>query len=225
MSRHLVGSEAGRANRVTAVIIPMDGATRIPVRQGIDVQLWDPERQQVRPIRLIRNLDGQTALLNEDADQALTFRITTERSYYRGPLLTTFTPAVDGTHHVVALERRPDASFDDIATLVRGAVVRTDPSGMGTTVPVDGVKVSVFGAEVTGHQFPVTTDGRGSFALIVNIRRPGPDDTPTVKARLRFEKEGLPARIVDVPLTHGRAHVFSAPVALDGNGRVRFMHE
>lgn len=225
MSRHLVGSEAGRNDRVTAVIIPMDGATRIPVRQGIEVQLWDQEQQLVRPIRLLRNLHGQTALLNEVADQELTFRIKTERSHYRGPLFTTFNPAVDGTAHVVALERRPDASFDDIATLVRGVVVRPDPAGVGRTVPVDGVRVSVFGAEVTGHQFPATTDERGSFALIVNIRRPGPDETPTVQARLRFEKESLPPRVLDVTLTHGRTHVFSTPVDLDANEAVRLSHE
>jgi hypothetical protein len=225
VSRHLVGTESGRTDRVTAVIIPMDGATRIPVRRGIDVQLWDREQQQARPIRLIRNLDGQTALLNEEADQEFTFRIGTERSYYRGPLLTTFNPAVDGTTHVVALERRPDASFDDIATLVRGAVVLPDPTGGTDAVPVDGAKVSVIGAEITGHQFPVTTDQRGSFALIVNIRRPGPDETSTVGARLRFEKDGAPTRVLDVTLTHGRTHVLSAPVDLEGNGPGRFTHE
>ncbi|WP_035929232.1 hypothetical protein [Kocuria rosea] len=225
MIRHLVGAESGRTDRVTAVIIPMDGATRIPVRRGIDVQLWDREQQQARPIRLIRNLDGQAALLNEEADQEFTFRIGTERSYYRGPLLTTFNPAVDGTAHVVALERRPDAPFDDVATLVRGVVVRPDPVDAGKTVPVDGSKVSVSGAEITGHQFPVTTDRRGSFALIVNIRRPGPDETPTVEARLRFEKDGAPSRTLDVTLTHGRTHVLSAPVDLEGNGPVRFTHE
>jgi hypothetical protein len=222
MIRHLVGAESGRTDRVTAVIIPMDGATRIPVRRGIDVQLWDREQQQARPIRLVRNLDGQTALLNEEADQEFTFRIGTERSYYRGPLLTTFNPAVDGTTHVVALERRPDAPFDDVATLVRGVVVRPDPAGTGEAMPADDVKVTVFGAEVPGQQFPATTDNRGTFALIVNIRRPGPDEIPTVQARLRFEKEGLPSRILDVTLAHGRTHVFSAPVDLDGNSPVRF---
>lgn len=218
-------AEAGRTDIVTAVIIPMDGATRMPVGSGIDVQLWDPDRQEPRPVGLIRNLKGQLALLNEDANQNLTFRIVTERSTYRGPLFTTFNPALDGAAQVVALERRPDASFDDIATLVRGVVVRSSSAGPAGTTPVEGVKVSVSGSGVAGHQFPATTDHRGSFALIVNIRRPGPDETQTVPAQLRFEKVDLPLRILDVTLKHGLTHVFSVPVDLDGSGPVRFSHD
>jgi hypothetical protein len=224
----LLGTEAGRTDRVTAVIVPMDGATRIPVRSGIDVQLWDPVRQEERPVRLIRNLNGQSALLNEQTNQELTFRIVTERSYYRGPVFKTFNPAADGTAQVVALERRPDAPFDDIATLVRGRVVRSaDPGNPGTN-PVEGVTISASvldAAGSAGHQFAVTSDDRGDFALIVNITRPGPDETQTVAAQLRFTKDGQPSRILDVTVQHGLTHVFSRAIDLDGNDPIRFTHQ
>lgn len=226
MSRHLVGAESGRTDFVTAVIIPMDGATRTPIRTGIKVQLWDADRDQVSPTQLVRNLSGHWVLLNANTDQDLTFRIVPDGVRYRGPVLTTFNPKRQGRpDRIVALERRSDASFDDIATLLRGVVVQQDQSGTGEAVPQEGVRISASGAGLTRHQFPATSDDRGSFALIVNIRRPGPDETPTVQARLSFEKDGLGTRSLDVALRHGLTHVFSAPVDLDKTGTVRFRHE
>jgi hypothetical protein len=219
-------SEVGRIDRVTAVIIPMDGATRAPIRTGIEVQLWDADRDQALPTRLIRNLSGHWVLLNSGTDQELAFRILTDRSYYRGPVFTTFNPQREGRQdHVVALERRPDASFDDIATLVRGVVVHRDFPGTGEALLQEGVKVSASGTGVTGRQFPVTTDRRGTFALIANIRRPGPDETPTVQARLEFERQGLPSRTIDVALQHGVTHVFSSPVDLGESDHIKFRNE
>jgi hypothetical protein len=225
VNQTLLTVEAGRTDRVTAVIIPMDGATRMPVRSGVDVQLWDAARREVRPVRLIKNLNGQSALLNEETNQELTFRIVTEQSPYRGPVFASFNPEADGISHVVALERRPDASFDDIATLVRGLVVRSADSGDAGTHPVEGVTVSVSGTEVTGHQFAVTTDDRGAFALIVNIKRPGPDEAQTIPAHVRFKKQGQPSRIIDVTLKHGLTHVFFRPVDLDDDDPIKFSHE
>jgi hypothetical protein len=219
-------SEVGQTDRVTAVVLPMDGATRVPIRTGIEVQLWDADRDQARSTRLIRNLSGQWVLLNVSTDQDLVFRIVTDRSRYRGPVLTTFNPKREGRpDHVVALERRPEASFDDVATLVRGVVVQRDLSGMGEAVPQEGVKVSATGAEMTGHQFPVTTDRRGTFALIVNIRRPGPDETPTVQAHMSFEKVGSRPRTINVSLKHGATHVFSAPIDLDKRNHITFRNK
>ncbi|YCQ26351.1 hypothetical protein M1E07_09325 [Arthrobacter sp. Z4-13] len=218
----------GRTDRVTAVIIPMDGATRIPVRSGIDVQLWDRDRQEIRPVRLIKNLNGQFALLNEETNQEVTFRIVTERSDYRGPVFQTFNPEVDGSVQVVALERRPNASFDDVATLVRGRVVGSTNAGGPGTHAVEGVKVAAFvsdAAGAAGHQFAVTTDDRGAFALIVNIKRPAPDETQTVPAQLRFEKDGQPTRILDINLKHGLTHAFSRAIDLDDNDPIKFSHE
>jgi hypothetical protein len=204
----------------------MDGATRIPIRTGIEVQLWDPDRNEALPTRLIRNLSGQWVLLNASADQDLAFRIVTDRARYRGPVITAFNPKREGRHdHVVALQRRPDASYDDIATLVRGVVVQREQPGTGQAAPQEGVRISASGAGLIGHQFPVTTDDRGSFALIVNIRRPGPDETPTIQARLRFEKEDAPPKDLDVTLKHGATHVFSAPVDLDETVPIKFSHE
>lgn len=225
MKRPQFGVEAGTTDRVTAVIIPMDGATRIPVLSGVDVQLWDLARHEVRTGRLRRNLHGQTVLLNEDPNQDLTFRIITDRSQYRGPLFTTFNPQVDGPAHVVALERRPDASFDDVATLIRGVVVRSAGVGDAGMRPAEAVKVSVWASDAAGHQFPVRTDDRGAFALIANIRRPRPDEEQTVSARVRFEKDGAPSRSLDVALRHGLTHVFRRPVDLDENDPIPFSHE
>jgi hypothetical protein len=226
MTRRFLVSEVGRIDRVTAVIIPMDGATRVPVRTGVEVQLWDADREQAQSTRLIRNLSGQWVLLNNSPDQDLVFRIVTERSCYRGPILTTFNPERERRpDHIVSLERRPDASFDDISTLVRGAVVQRDMSGRGETVPQEGVKVSATGAKVAGHQFPVSTDKRGTFALIVNIRSPGPDEPPRVQARMRFEKEGMPPRNLNVSLKHGMTHVFSVPIDLAETNHIKFRHE
>lgn len=225
MNRTLFGTEVGRTDRVTAVIIPMDGATRIPVRSGIDVQLWDPGKQEVRPVRLIKNLSGHSVLLNEETNQELTFRIVTQRSHYLGPVFTTFNPEVDGTARVVALERRPDASFDDIATLVRGLVVRSAGAGDAGTYPVEGVQASASVSDTARHQFAVRTDDRGAFALIVNIKRPAPDEAQTVPAQLLFEKDGQPSRILDVNLKHGQTHVFSRAIDLDDNAPIKFSHD
>lgn len=228
MIRTLLGTEVGRTDRVTAVIIPMDGATRIPVRSGVEVQLWDPDRQEVRPVRLVKNLNGQSALLNEETNQELTFRIVTERSHYRGPVFKTFNPEVDGSTQVIALERRPDASFDDVATLVRGLVVRSANAGDPGTYAVEGIKVSASVSDAAGgagHQFAVRTDDHGAFALIVNIRRPAPDEAQTVPAQLRFEKDGLPSRTLDVNLQHGQTHVFATAIDLDDNAPIKFSHD
>lgn len=224
MTSRPVRYEQGRTDVVTAVVVPMDGATRLPVRHGVDVQLWDPAGQRARASRLVRNLSGQAVLLNEVPDQELTFRIGTERSFYRGPLLVAFNPAQDGLRRVVALERRPDASFDDVATIVRGVVTRSPDAGDGAAGPVEGVTVSVDVAS-PGHQFPATTDGRGSFALVVDLRPPAPDEPTTVPAQVRLAKDGQLLRTLPVALEHGRAHVFSAPIDLVGTRPIRFSHE
>lgn len=227
----LLGTEVGRTDRVTAVVIPMDAATRIPVRSGLDVQLWDADRQEVRPVRLIKNLSGYFVLLNEERDEELTFRIDTEQSQYRGPVFTTFNPEADGTAQVVALERGPDAAFDDTATLVRGRVVRSpnmgDPGAFAMEA-VEGVRVVASVSDGTGvalNQFGVTTDGRGDFALIVDIKRPAPDEPQTVPAQVRLERDGATTRVLDVILRHGFTHVFRKAIDLDGNDPVPFNHE
>lgn len=224
MTGRPVSFEQGRTDVVTAVVVPMDGATRLPVRSGIDVQLWDQAGHRAVPTRLIKNLSGQAVLLNEAPDQDLTFRIVTERSFYRGPLLVTFNPAHDGTRQVVALERRPDAPFDDVATLVRGIVARQPDEERGEAEPVEGVTVSVDVAS-PGHQFSATTDGRGSFALIVDLRPPAPDEPTTVPAQLNLTENGQLLRTLAVALEHGRTHVFSVPIDLDGTEAIPFSHE
>jgi hypothetical protein len=226
MTGRILVSEIGRTDRVTAVIIPMDGATRIPICAGIEVQLWNPDRNEALPTRLIRNLSGQWVLLNASADQDLVFRILTDHVRYRGPVVTTFNPKREGRpDKVVALQRRPDASFDDIATLVRGVVVQRDQPGTGQAVPQEGVRISVSGAGLIGHQFPIITDDRGSFALIVCIRRPGPDEAPTTQARMHFEKDGALPKDLDVTLKHGITHVFSSGIDLDETVPIGFTHE
>ena len=220
----LVGAEPGRSDVVTAVVVPTDGVSRRPVRSGLDVQLWDPVTERVRPARLVRNLSGAAALLNEATDQELTFRIATGRTYYRGPVFLTVNPARDGISHVVALERRPEAPFDDVASLVRGVVVRSGAPGADGPLPVEGVRVTAT-VPGPGHQFPVTTDERGAFALAVSLRPPLADEPPTVAATLRVDKGGLPSRTLAVGLQHAHVHVFGTPVDLDGTGRVPFHHE
>ncbi|MGY1701265.1 hypothetical protein [Geodermatophilus sp. SYSU D00766] len=205
----------------------MDGVSRRPVRSGLDIQLRDPVTGRVRPTRVVRNLSGAVAVLNEPIDQDLTFRIETGRTFYRGPVVLTVNPARDGASHVVALERRPDAPFDDVATLVRGLVVRSGPDdadGHRPVEPVEGVRITV-AAPLQLRLFPATTDERGAFALAVGLRPPGPDEVQTVPATLLFEEDGQPARTLDVALQHGRVHIFGAPVDLDGTDPVRFHHE
>ena len=74
-TRPPIAFEQARIDVVTAVVIPMDGVTRLRVRGGVNAQLWDPVREEARPNRLVRNLSGHIVLLNEPRDQDLTFRI------------------------------------------------------------------------------------------------------------------------------------------------------
>jgi hypothetical protein len=223
-----IAFQQGRTDVVTAVLVPMDGVTRIPVRTGVDAQLWDRVEEIPRSERLIRNLSGQLVLLNHPADQQLTFRIDPTRAGYRGPLFITFTPAADGVSRIVALERRPDSEFDATLTLVRGSVVRSAGTGSpAEPAAVSGLRVTASPqAGAAGHQFPVTTDERGVFALVVGLKRLGAtDEAPApVRTVLRFEKAGLPVRDISVDLDHGRTHVFAAPVDLDRDDRPPFTH-
>jgi hypothetical protein len=209
----------GRTDVVTAVLIPVDGVTRRPVRTGVDALLWDPVRQAARPNRLLRNLSGHVVLVNEPADQDLTFRVDPGAAGYRGPLFVTLNPARDGVSRVVELERRPDAGFDETATLVRGEVVRTG----GPPQRVAGLTVTAEPTDLGGRQFPATTDQRGVFALVVGLKVPATDEAaepvPTV---LRFAKEGLPERELIVDLDQGRTHVFATAVDLDSDDPPHF---
>ena len=210
MSRPPIAFEPTRTDVVTAVLIPVDGVTRRPVRSGLDALLWDPLRQVARPRRLVRNLSGHVVLLNEPADQDLTFRVDPAAAGYRGPLFITFNPARDGASMVVALERRPDRAFDDGTTLVRGSVVRSGGSGSPTQpMPVAGLTVTASPpAGSAGHQFPATTDERGVFALAVGLK-------------LAATAEG-PARFRRSCASRSRAFRYaSSPVALDGGARPR----
>lgn len=209
----MIQLEQGRIDVVTAVVTVMDGATRRPVRGDVDVQLWDATAGKAAPVAVVRNLSGQAVALDTPPAQDLTFRVGTERSIYRGPVLLTVNPARDGVHHVVALERRPDAPFDDVATLVRGTVVR-HPPGTPTPEPVEGATVSAATAG-PGRQFPATTGARGAFALVVELRPPAPDEPTEIDVVLTVGKDGLPTRTLPVQLRHGRHHVFTAPVDLD----------
>jgi len=227
-TRPPIAFEPGRTDVVTAVVIPMDGVTRLPVRSGVDAQLWDPIRQKARPNRLVRNLSGYIVLLNEPADQDLTFRIVPGRTGYRGPLFVTFNPARDGVSRVVALERRPDAAFEGTETLIRGSVVRSAGTGSpAEPVRVAGLTVSASPrADAAGHQFPTTTDERGGFALVVGLKLIGANEGPApVTTMLRFEKAGLPVRELEVELDHGRTHVFAASIDLDSDNRPQFTHK
>lgn len=208
-----ISFEDGRTDVVTAVVTLMDGATRRPVRDDVDVALWDVAEEQPRPVAVVRNLSGQAVVLNTPPAEDLTFRIGTERSIYRGPVFLTVNPATDGVRHVVSLERRPDAPFDDVATLVRGVVVRS-PAGAPAPEPVEGATVSA-AAPGSGRQFPATTGGRGAFALVVELRAPAPDEPAETGVVLTVEKQGLPTRTLAVQLQHGRHHVFMAPIDLD----------
>ena len=208
----------GRTDVVTAVVIPIDGVTRLPVHSGLIAQLWDPARQVARPKRLIRNLSGHIVLVNESADQDLTFRIDPAAAGYRGPMFVTFNPASDGVSRVVALEPRPDSVFDETATLVRGSVVRTGDGGSRLLPqPVSGLTVTATPpAAAAAHQFPATTDERGVFALVVGLKAPStPEEQAPVSTILRFEKTGLPVREFAVGLDRGRTHVISEAVDLD----------
>ncbi|MEU8816738.1 hypothetical protein [Actinoplanes sp. NPDC048796] len=216
-----IAFEPDRTDAVSAVLIPMDGITRRIVRSGVDAQLWDREWDRARPNRLIRNLSGHLVLVNVPPGPDLTFRITADRAGYRGPVFVTYNPAGDGLRRVVPLERRPDASYGDVATLVRGTVGRPD-----ARAPVPGLTVSArLPSPRAGHQFPATTDANGDFALAVGIRTIGIPEPGPVTATLRFAKAGLPARELNVNLEHGRVHVFSAVIDLDGADRPPFVHE
>ena len=226
MTEPSITFEEGRSDVVTAVVIPIDGVTRLPVRSGVHAVLWDPVRQTALPNRLVRNLSGQLVLLNEPADRELTFRIEPGRAGYRGPLFVTFSPAEDGVSRVVALERRPDSAFDGTATLVRVSVVRSAGSP-AEPARVPGLTVTASPrAEAAGHQFPATTDERGVFALVVGLKLLGGEEgRAPVSAVLRFEKTGLPVREHEVDLLQGRTHVFAAAIDLDRDDRPPFTHE
>ena len=221
--------DRGPTDVVTAVVIPMDGVSRLLVRRGVTVELWDPSRQTPRPNRLIRNLSGHLVLVNEPADQDLTFRVDPTGAGYRGPVFVTFNPAQDGVSRVVALEPRPDQPLPGHATVVRGMVVRsgrpaTLPDGATVPGPAPGVTVTVeLPPETTGHQFPATTDERGVFVLAVGLNPiVNPEGIEAADATIRFDPTGAPSRTIPVQLQHGRTHVFAAPVDLDGTGEPGF---
>lgn len=222
MTRPPVVLEEGRGDVVSAVLVPIDGVTRRPVRSGVQAQLWDPVRRAARHNRLIRNLSGHLVLVNEPSDRELTFRIDPGTAGYRGPLFVAFTPDADGVSRVVALEPRPERAFDAGTTLVRGCVGRSARSGSAAPPsPVAGLTITAGPrAGAAGHQFPATTDERGVFALVVGLRVSGmDDDAGPIPTTLRFEKSGLPVREFDVDLHRGRTHVFTAAVDLDRDDR------
>lgn len=212
MTRPPIIFEPDFTDVVTAVIIPMDGFTRRVVTSGVDVELWDPQRDTALPQRLVRNLSGHHVLLNEPADQDLTFRMSPERAGYRLPGLVTVNPADEGIARVVPLERRPDANFGDVPTLVRGMVARS-------AAFVAGAKISARPPASTGHQFPATTDERGVFAVAVRLDEAGP-----VGTTLRVESPAGVARELIVNLERGRTHIFATPIDLDATTTPDFTH-
>jgi len=202
MTRPPIAFEPALVDDVTAVLIPMDGITRRTVTAGVDVELWDRVRDVAVTKRLVRNLAGHHVLLNGVLGQALTFRVSPDQAGYRGPFLVDFTPTAEVTACVVPLERLAGADFDDVATLVRGQVIRAG-------APVAGVTVRA-AAGADGRQFPATTDDRGVFALAVPLA-----EIDTVTVMLRFEPPGGAARDHPVDLRRGRTYVFATPVDLD----------
>jgi hypothetical protein len=227
-TRPPIAFEQARIDVVTAVVIPMDGATRLLVRGGVNAQLWDPVRDEARPNRLVRNLSGHIVLLNEPKDQDLTFRIEPAAAGYRSPLFVTFNPDRDGVSRVVALERRPDAAFDGNETLIRGSVVRSSDSGSPTKpIPVAGLTVTARPrTDSAGHQFPATTNERGVFALVVGLKQVGANEGPaSVTTMLHFEKAGLPVRELQVDVDQGRVSVFAEPIDLEADNQPSFSHK
>jgi hypothetical protein len=217
--RNLVAFEPPFTDTVTGALMPVDRFSRLPVRRGVDAQLWDVGRDQARPDRLVRNLSGHLVLLNQPRDAQYTFRVDAAAAGYRSPLDVTFNPSVDGIGFVVWLERPADFGFEGGTTLVRGMVVRTAGDGS----PDDPSPVADLAVSVVARQpdqpppFLTTTDPRGVFVLAVRLEfDPGAPDEP-VSTTLRFEKAGVPVRALTRLLSHGRTHVFSEPIDLDGN--------
>ncbi|OJF14207.1 hypothetical protein [Couchioplanes caeruleus] len=213
MTRPPIAFEPDLTDVVTAVVIPMDGITRRVVAMGVAVELWDPQRGTALPRRLVRNLSGHHVLLNEPADQDLTFRVVPGRAGYRGPVLVAFNPAAEGISRVVPLERRPDADFADVTTLVRGLIVRS-------ATPVAEAVISARPSPPAGPQFPATTDERGVFALAVHLGETGP-----VRTTLHVEPGGGAARDVIVDLERGLTHVFTEVIDLDQTTTPQFTHQ
>lgn len=185
-------------DEVTAVLIVVDGITLRPVTTGVEVELVD----RAGPGRLIRNLSGRHVLLNGVPDQPLTFRVRPERAGFRGPVLVEFTPTAGAFTRVVPLERLASADFDDVATVVRGEVVRG-------TEPVPGVSVRAVSG-TAGRLFPATTDERGVFVLAVPL-----DHIDTVTVRIQIEEPPAVLRELSIDVRRGRAYVFARPVDLD----------
>ena len=50
----------------------------------------------------------------------------------------------------------------------------------------------------------------------MELRPPAPDEPAEIDVVLTVGKDGLPTRTLAVQLQHGRHHVFTAPVDLDG---------
>ncbi|RAK34468.1 hypothetical protein B0I29_11167 [Actinoplanes lutulentus] len=210
--------EPGRTDVVTAVLHLIDGLTRRTVLRDAEVHLDTAGRRETR---LIRNRSGLFVLLNHPAGEDLTFRVTAGRAGYREPGPITFRPSRDGVLRVVALERRADAGFGDVAVLVRGTVIRSGGEP-GVREPVAGLTVSAEPPpEAAGRQFPATTDGDGVFALAVGITVAPLGEPAPVPTVLHFGAD----RDVAIDLEHGREHVFAADIDLDGDTVPRFTHQ
>lgn len=215
-------SDHGPTDVVTAAIVPMDGVTRLPIRSGVIVELWDQVREVPIPKRIIRNLSGHLVLVNEPPDRELTFRIDARAAGYRGPTFDTFNPATQGVRRVVRLEPATDAVLPANATVLHGIVVRssrprTQADGGREPSPVAGITVAAQPpAGLSGHQFPATTDDRGAFVLVVGLRPIlSIEPVEPVKTTIDFSTADRLLLTVDIELHHGRTHLATTAIDLD----------
>jgi len=209
-----------RIDDVTLAVLPVDRATRVPVRSGVKAYLWDIVEKRELPPRLIHNHSGYFVLINQEPDADYTIRIEPEAAGYRGPVEIAVNPHRDGMRQIAPLERRPDRPFDEGTTLVRGDVIRFKVAGdPDTRVPVADVTVSVPAADPADPPpFWTTTDSRGVFALALQLPPPNAGEAPRpVAVTLRFQEGAGPPLDVTRSLTDGRTHVFADPIDIDGD--------
>jgi hypothetical protein len=214
-----------KRDEVTAVLVPADRTSRLPVTSGVQATLWDDQNNRALPDRLVRNLSGALVLLNRPLGETYTFRVDPTVAGYGGPFLVAFQPDAGNRRRIVWLASRPDSPFEPGTTLVRGVVTRTPTMLSAEDLEVAAVPRRGDGEEPQDDDptFTGIADRRGGFAIAVRLEPPDDGDLDaSVETTITLNRGGDPHRQLVVQLDHGREHVFAEPLDLDGDNEPPF---
>jgi hypothetical protein len=198
------GGPGRQPDRVAFAIAPIDAFTGRMVRHGLRVRIAD-----MPTIRPVLNQSGLFVFINID-DAPRLVRLEAEAAGYFDAEIPVRPPAdpADAGHrlHTARLLPRPDRSFADGTTLVRGLVVR-DADGL------EGVLVTAEETAQGGFALTTRTDAKGAF--VVPLRLATDETVPGEPVEVTFTF-GTAGRAFDAEVLPGRAQSFAEPIDLEG---------